>query len=105
MIDKRLELILTSSKEGRSGGGQSKVEKLLRRAWKNRGVQCRGINWQRNSLEELISISRCVGGPTLFTILSALAKDYRRYASGMPDLFLWNVQRKESKLVEVKGPN
>jgi hypothetical protein len=92
LLDKRLALIASSSRGRKRGGGEEEgmVEMLLKKAWKNYGVQCRGINWQRNSLEEVISISSCISGSTLFVIFSAFAKDYRRYSTGMPDLFFVN---------------
>ncbi|XP_050511943.1 uncharacterized protein LOC126887999 [Diabrotica virgifera virgifera] len=53
----------------------------------------------------LKSIVDCIGRKVLSKIYERLAKDIRQYRSGMPDLFLWNVDEKKAKFVEVKGEN
>ena len=99
---------------------------LLESTWsKHFGRVCRGLNWERQSLEELQVIVSCIGGCGLASICKVLAEDYSGLASGMPDLLLWRVissnmsssccKCKEhdvrssqligkAKLVEVKGP-
>ncbi|XP_072394150.1 fanconi-associated nuclease 1 homolog isoform X2 [Diabrotica undecimpunctata] len=47
----------------------------------------------------------CVGRKMLSKIYERLVKDIRQYQSGMPDLFLWNVDERKAKFVEVKGEN
>jgi len=78
---------------------------LLDKAWKNQGTQCRGVNWgiPLGVLKEIVT---CVGGSVLANIFKILAEDYATWGSGgMPDLLLWRLINKSSKLVEVKGPN
>lgn len=100
---------------------------LLASTWsKHFGRVCRGLNWERQSLEELQVIVSCIGGCGLASICKVLAEDYSGLGSGMPDLLLWRVTLSNTpdscqrcsfehdgkcsrfvgraKLVEVKGP-
>ncbi|KAM4038203.1 fanconi-associated nuclease 1 isoform 2-T3 [Anomaloglossus baeobatrachus] len=56
----------------------------------------------RNSYQGLVS---CLGGKILSEICAKMSKDIRHCRGGLPDLVVWNVQKKMVKLVEVKGPN
>ena len=52
------------------------------------GVVCRGVNWERHSLEDLTTIVGCVGGRALAAICKLLAEDYsgwsgERYSIGL----------------------
>ncbi|KAL5703244.1 phosphodiesterase I [Ranunculus cassubicifolius] len=84
------------------------AEELLITSWESHfGTSCRGVNWDRHSLSDLRAAVTCVGGPCLASLCRLLAQDYRSWARGMPDLFLWRFvgeYRGEAKLVEVKGP-
>ncbi|MCO5576160.1 hypothetical protein L7F22_029968 [Adiantum nelumboides] len=101
------------------------VPQLLATTWsKWFGTICRGMNWERYTLQELQTMASCVGGRGLASICRLLAEDYAGLAGGMPDLFLWRVPNSrvacalcsdgcanayssfvgEAKLVEVKGP-
>jgi Fanconi-associated nuclease 1 len=76
---------------------------LIASIWEEHlGTLCRGVNWERWSLEDLQIIARCVGGPGLAAVCRLLAQDLGQ--GGMPDLLLWHPERNEVKLVEVKGP-
>ncbi|CAA7048148.1 unnamed protein product [Microthlaspi erraticum] len=73
----------------------------------HRGTACRGVAWERFSLEELRAAVACVGGVCVASLCRYLAQDYRNWCSGMPDLLLWRFKENgyvgEAKLVEVKS--
>uniref|UniRef100_A0A1J3FZ31 Fanconi-associated nuclease n=1 Tax=Noccaea caerulescens TaxID=107243 RepID=A0A1J3FZ31_NOCCA len=73
----------------------------------HRGTACRGVAWERFSLEELRAAVACVGGVCVASLCRYLAQDYRSWCSGMPDLLLWRFKENgyvgEAKLVEVKS--
>ncbi|KAL1208950.1 Fanconi-associated nuclease 1-like protein [Cardamine amara subsp. amara] len=73
----------------------------------HRGTACRGVAWERFSLEELRAAVACVGGVCVASLCRHLAQDYRSWCSGMPDLLLWRFKENgyegEAKLVEVKS--
>ncbi|CAH8302368.1 unnamed protein product [Eruca vesicaria subsp. sativa] len=73
----------------------------------HRGTACRGVAWERFSLEELRAAVACVGGNCVASLCRYLAQDYRSWCSGMPDLLLWRFKENgyegEAKLVEVKS--
>ncbi|KAG7599800.1 HIRAN domain [Arabidopsis suecica] len=73
----------------------------------HRGTACRGVAWDRFSLEELRAAVACVGGVCIASLCRHLAQDYRSWCSGMPDLLLWRFKENgyegEAKLVEVKS--
>lgn len=94
LIDARLQQI-------REGGG----EDLLRRCWEaNEGVMCRGVSWDRQPLEQLLDIVRCVGNTGLAALCRLLAEDQSGWSGGMPDLLLWRTDDCSAKLSEIKGP-
>ncbi|GFQ00752.1 fanconi-associated nuclease 1 homolog [Phtheirospermum japonicum] len=85
------------------------AEEILITSWESHvGTACRGVNWEKHSLPDLIAAVKCIGGHCLSLICRHLAQDYRSWSSGMPDLLLWRLHddcyRGEAKLVEVKGP-
>ncbi|XP_061374406.1 fanconi-associated nuclease 1 homolog [Gastrolobium bilobum] len=84
------------------------AEEFLIKSWETHiGTACRGVNWDRHSLDELRAAVTCVGAPCLASLCQLLAQDYRSWSSGMPDLLLWRFHGEysgEAKLVEVKGP-
>ncbi|KIY50727.1 hypothetical protein FISHEDRAFT_56908 [Fistulina hepatica ATCC 64428] len=47
----------------------------------------------------------CLGGDALCHVCKLFCDDYRGRRSGMPDLIVWDIKRKECRFVEVKGPN
>ncbi|KAG2255316.1 hypothetical protein Bca4012_092155 [Brassica carinata] len=73
----------------------------------HRGTACRGVAWERFSLEKLRAAVACVGGKCVASLCRYLAQDYRSWCSGMPDLLLWRFKENgyegEAKLVEVKS--
>jgi Fanconi-associated nuclease 1 len=51
--------------------------RLLRLAWEqHRGVMCRGVSWDRHTLEELQQVAECVGGRGLAAVMRLLATDH-----------------------------
>ncbi|GAU17744.1 hypothetical protein TSUD_171320 [Trifolium subterraneum] len=84
------------------------AEEFLIKSWEtHNGTSCRGVNWDRHSLDELRAAVTCVGGSCLTSFCKLLCEDYRSWSSGMPDLLLWRFCGEysgEAKLVEVKGP-
>ncbi|KAI5431577.1 Fanconi-associated nuclease 1, variant 4 [Lathyrus oleraceus] len=84
------------------------AEEFLIKSWEtHNGTSCRGVNWDRHSLDELRAAVTCVRGSCLASFCKLLCEDYRSWSSGMPDLLLWRFCGEysgEAKLVEVKGP-
>ncbi|XP_069838039.1 fanconi-associated nuclease 1 [Dendropsophus ebraccatus] len=64
------------------------------------------VVWERfSSLQQAQGLVSCLGGPILSGICRKMSKDIRHSRGGLPDLVVWNAQKKTFKLVEVKGPN
>lgn len=70
----------------------------------HRGTLCRGVQWDRWSLQELQLIVECIGGKGLAAVCRLLASDHGVWQGGMPDLLLWHPELLVARLVEVKGP-
>lgn len=79
------------------------------------GEECIGIYWDNYNKNEFMDICQCIGGFGLSQICNQLSKNYRYWAAGLPDLFLWKVTQRnkeddkiilkgECKIIEVKGP-
>ncbi len=78
---------------------------LLQASWASHfGEWCRGVNWDRYGLSQLLDICRCVGPLGLSVVCRMLAEDYSGWSGGMPDLLLWRPDKGDAKLSEVKGP-
>ncbi|KAJ7502993.1 VRR-NUC domain-containing protein [Mycena galericulata] len=65
---------------------------------------CIGVSWKMCGREELVEIVECLGGEALSSICRLFCEDYGGRNSGVPDLIVWNIAKKECKFVEVKGP-
>lgn len=63
-----------------------------------------GLDWSFE-LEDLVEIVQCFHGEALATICKALAQEYQQRGGGIPDLFLWHLEKKEVMFVEVKSEN
>jgi Fanconi-associated nuclease 1 len=63
-----------------------------------------GLRWDF-ALEDLLEIASCFEGPALATICKVMAQEYRARGGGIPDLFLWNSEKKEVVFSEVKSEN
>lgn len=72
-----------------------------------KGYQCVGVQWDRWSLDELISFMECLGTVRLGHLLRLLSKAYAQWVRGLPDLVMWSKGEHFNgvKFVEVKGPN
>lgn len=54
-----------------------------------------------NQLKEIV---QCLGVQGIIGICRRLIENFKLWKAGFPDLIIWNVQSKQHKLVEVKGP-
>jgi hypothetical protein len=76
---------------------------IVKRNWeKYHERQIRGVNWTRNSLEEVLLICKLIGGEALSVICSLLLDAYKAWCGGLTDLLVWNENK--LKFVEIKGP-
>lgn len=61
---------------------------ILRDTWAaHEGTVCRGINWERQPLEELATIADCVGGAGLAALCLLLAQDHSGWGGAPAALF------------------
>lgn len=66
------------------------AEAMLESVWlAQHGALCRGINWERHSLEDLGVIASCVGGRALAAICRLLAEDYSGWSGAWAPRCLW----------------
>jgi len=50
---------------------------LIEACWQSHyGVICRGVNWNRFSLQQVLEIAECVGGVGLSVVLRLMAEDH-----------------------------
>ena len=63
-----------------------------------------GLNWDF-ALDDLLEIVACFDPAALATICKVMAQEYRVRGGGIPDLFLWNSEKKEVRFAEVKSEN
>ncbi|XP_053573530.1 fanconi-associated nuclease 1 [Bombina bombina] len=98
-IESRLKLIHESSTEV--------LAQLIADVWQaHEGKVAALVSWERfSSLQQVQSLVSCFGGPFLSGVCKIMSKNIRHCRGGLPDLVVWNLQRKHYKLVEVKGPN
>ncbi|TQS39008.1 hypothetical protein Golomagni_00473 [Golovinomyces magnicellulatus] len=61
-----------------------------------------GLNWDIE-IDEVLEVAACFNPHGLAVICRVLAQEYRIRRSGMPDLFLWHVEKGEVVFVEVKS--
>ncbi|KAK0570041.1 hypothetical protein OC861_000348 [Tilletia horrida] len=69
-----------------------------------RGTWASGCNWDRYTRDDLLEVAECMGGGPLATICQVFCEDREHCQGGMPDLCIWNMETKEVRFVEVKGP-
>ena len=63
-----------------------------------------GIDWSFE-LDDLVEIAQCFRGEALATICKVLAQEYQQRGGGIPDLFLWHLDKKQVMFAEVKSEN
>ncbi|KAL4905204.1 hypothetical protein BDW74DRAFT_20334 [Aspergillus multicolor] len=63
-----------------------------------------GLDWSF-PLEDLLEMVECFKGEALAAICKIMAQEYQARGGGVPDLFLWSVEKKEVCFVEVKSAN
>lgn len=63
-----------------------------------------GVDWSFE-LDDLVEIAQCFRGEALATVCKVLAQEYQQRGGGIPDLFLWHLEKKEVMFVEVKSEN
>eukprot|EP00871_Galdieria_phlegrea_P005832 jgi/Galph1/736/GphlegSOOS_G5528.1 len=68
--------------------------------------ECRGLNWNiLGSVETLAKAASCIPAGVLSGCLEKIARNYKYWIGGQPDLFLWRSEPvHQVKFVEVKGP-
>ncbi|XP_018407772.1 PREDICTED: fanconi-associated nuclease 1 [Nanorana parkeri] len=98
-IECRLQLLQESSAET--------LHSLMADVWNEHlGEAAALVSWERfSSLQQAQSLVSCLGGSLLSGLCKIMSKDIRHCKGGLPDLVVWNVQKKMYKVVEVKGPN
>ena len=76
---------------------------MIQEAWtRYHGKQIRGVNWKRNSLNDLMLIAKNLGPSPLAMICTLLSDAYEAWCGGLSDLLLWNEHK--VRFVEIKGP-
>ncbi|KAM4675607.1 fanconi-associated nuclease 1 [Discoglossus pictus] len=98
-IETRLQLLHESSTE--------ELTQHVADVWEaHEGQAAALVSWERfSSLQQAQSLVSCFGGPFLSGVCKIMSKGIRHCKGGLPDLVVWNSQKKQYKLVEVKGPN
>jgi len=57
--------------------------RLLRLAWEqHQGTLCRGVSWDRHTLQELQLVAECIGGRPLAGVCRLLAQDHAGWSGG-----------------------
>lgn len=102
MIDERLAWL-------RESQGRDRADALRSRWQASVGCFCPFVNWCIFRIEDLCKICVAAPGRVLAGIFSALARDFRNWRAGLPDLCLWRDPKVKGSrvnfyLVEVKGP-
>ena len=72
---------------------------------KHRNTHNMLVNWDAAKLtkQRMSSILFCMGGPLTAMFFTRLAKDYKSWSYGMPDLVLWREDKAAIKFAEVKS--
>ena len=66
---------------------------VSRQWWLHCGERCRGMQWQRWTVDELQEVVDCMGVTAVVGVLGVLASDYQHWSGGLPDLFLWRTEK------------
>lgn len=88
-IDSRLEQI-------DSGWSDPTLKSVLLDRWtQNHNVKSIASATTFKNPEDLFDIALCISRPKLASIMERYAKDYVNVRSGLPDLFMWNVDERQ----------
>ena len=87
-----------------ANGGAEDILKTVWDAEHEKETCVVGIDWAFE-IEDLVEIVQCYRGQALATTLQVMAQEYQQRGGGIPDLFLWNMDRKEVMFSEVKSEN
>ncbi|KAL1238922.1 Fanconi-associated nuclease [Trichinella spiralis] len=81
------------------------IQSMLRASWREHEGINSIVKWDAfessEMFEEMLS---CMDGHMLVKLFGRLASNFKRHSSGFPDLVVWNVQSRDIKVAEVKGP-
>ncbi|KRZ30190.1 Fanconi-associated nuclease 1 -like protein, partial [Trichinella pseudospiralis] len=81
------------------------IQSMLRASWREHEGINSIVKWDAfESSEMLEEILSCMDGRMLVKLFGRLASNFKRHSSGFPDLVVWNVQSRDIKVAEVKGP-
>ena len=72
-------------------------EYVSRQWWQHCGERCRGMRWERWTVDELQEVTDCMGVQAVVGVLQVLARDYQHWSGGLPDLFLWRTDAELDK--------
>ncbi|XP_068216662.1 fanconi-associated nuclease 1-like [Palaemon carinicauda] len=98
LIEEKLSLLERYTEE--------QVGAELERIWNEHTGTVAMVDWNLfRSLEYVKGLVLSLKLPVVASICRRLALDHRFTRSGFPDLIVWNPDKKESCIVEVKGPN
>ncbi|PGH18938.1 hypothetical protein AJ80_04265 [Polytolypa hystricis UAMH7299] len=86
-----------------NGEAESLIRKVHAREFERQPCAI-GIDWTFD-LDDLVEIVQCFRGEALATVCKVMAQEYQQRGGGIPDLFLWRVDRKEVLFAEVKSAN
>ncbi|KAA0195345.1 hypothetical protein HAZT_HAZT003508 [Hyalella azteca] len=82
------------------------VADAVSRVWSQHHGEISIVNWDLfKSEQHATDLILSLGVSVVSLICDRLARDHRFTRSGFPDLVVWNPSTKESRIVEVKGPN
>ncbi|KAL0574476.1 hypothetical protein V5O48_007490 [Marasmius crinis-equi] len=99
----RKGLIEQRVKDIEAGHARRLVEKHDK-MYRKRNTLCVGVRWDVCPPEDLLEAVECLKTETLVSICRLFCEDYAARARGVPDLFVWDYEKRECMFVEVKGP-
>ncbi|KAF7231924.1 hypothetical protein EG68_07149 [Paragonimus skrjabini miyazakii] len=107
LIEQRLTWILDAEKLDQTNSDVlDPVEQWITGCWTaHHGERCLWVSWDiLDSAKDAYDLFWCLGPKVVHAICYQLAKDFRHWKSGLPDLVVWSPRERRSKIIEVKGP-